>query len=218
MPRRGRGLEGQMYVFGRSRTIARGHTRAALAATVEAANRFSEVTGLKSYAWTVRFSPGAGTVVWSARVQHLQDLADAAEKWGADGPTMDWVEQTADLYEGPTNDALAEVVGGTPAPEPGPVVGVVQSEWAPGKAAEAMSLGGEIAETFTTLTGVPVMFLAAVTGPFAGLSWMSNFSSLGQAEEANAASMADAGWLSLMERAGTCYRPGTTSLFLQRIA
>jgi hypothetical protein len=207
-----------MYILGRSRTIAPGHARAALGASVEAATRFSQVTGLKAYAWTALFSPGAGTVVWSARAEHLQDLADAAEKWAADGPTMDWVEQTAHLYEGPTNDALAQLVHGTPAPEPGPVVGFVQAQWAPAKAAEAMGLGGEIADAFTALTGVPAMFLAAVTGPFAGVSWMSNFSSLAQAEEADAKSSADAGWLELMERAGTCYQPGATSIFLRRLA
>src|SRR5262245_14103800 len=99
MPRRGRGMEGPMYIFGRSRTIAAAHGRAGRAASIEAATRFTDLTGLKLYAWSVRFSPGSGTIIWSARVEHLEELADATEKWSADDATMEWLEQTSDLYE-----------------------------------------------------------------------------------------------------------------------
>jgi hypothetical protein len=78
-----------MYLFGRSRSIAPGHAREAMASAVEAGSRAAQVIGLPVYTWTTMFSPGVGTVLWSARVSSLAELETAADKYGADEATME---------------------------------------------------------------------------------------------------------------------------------
>jgi hypothetical protein len=207
-----------MYIFGRTRTAAPAHTRAAMAIAVEAVERAKQVTGLRMYAWTTLWSPGVGGILWSARVGSLEELQTATEKWGADGPTMDWVEQNDHVFEGPTNDVLTQVVHGAPTGEPGPFVSTVQAQWAPGKAAEGMEIGVEITDTFARLTGHQPIFGRAVTGPFAGVGWITSFPDLAAMEAADAAMEADSGWQELVVRASLCYLPGVTTTMLRRMA
>src|SRR5262245_20915686 len=168
-----------MFIFGRSRAAAPAHTRAARAAAIELGARFSRATGLTVYTWRPVFSPGTGTVISTARVEHLDDLGAAYEKWSADTASLDWLEENEHLWQGPSNDAISQVVHGTAPAEPGPIVPVVQSQWRPGKASEALRRGAEVCELYNSLTGASSMFLSAVTGQFAGVLWMTSFASLG---------------------------------------
>ena len=207
-----------MYLFGRSRSIAPGHAREAMASAVEAGSRAAQLIGLPVYTWTTLFSPGVGTVLWSARVSSLAELETAADKYGADEATMEWTEQNNHLYEGPTNDTLTEVLHGAPSGEPGPWVSIVQAQWAPGKAGEAMAVGVEIVDTFTSLTGRSPLFGRSLTGPFAGVGWITSFPDLGALEADNGAMAGDADWQDLMNRASTCYQPGAATMLLRRLA
>jgi hypothetical protein len=207
-----------MYIFGRTRTAAPAHTRAAMAIAVEAIDRAQQVMGLQFYAWTTLWSPGVGGLLWSTRVQSLEELQSATEKWAADGPTMDWIEQNDHVFEGPTNDVLTEVIHGAPTGEPGPFVTTVQAQWAPGKAAEAVAVGVEISDTFARLTGRSPIFGRSVTGPLAGVGWITSFPDLAAVEAGDAATNADAGWQELLDRASLCYLPGPTVTMLRRLA
>lgn len=207
-----------MFIFGRSRTAAPAHARAAMAMAIEAAERAKQVAGLQMYPWTTMFSPGVGTLVWSARAESLEELETAADKWAGDGPTMDWVEQNDHLFEGPTNDALTEVIHGTPGGEPGPYVAIVQAQWAQGKWSAAMAVGAEIVDAFSRITGHNPLFGRSVTGAFAGVSWITSFPDIGASAAADTAVATDAGWSELMDRATVCYLPGATSVLLRRLA
>jgi hypothetical protein len=207
-----------MFIFGRSRAAAPVHTRAARAAAIELGARFSQTTGLTASTWRPVFSPGTGTVIWTARVEHLDDLDAAYQKWSADTASLDWLEENDHLWQGPSNDAVSQVIYGTPPAEPGPIVSVVQSQWTPGKASEALRRGAEVAELYSSLTGAPAMFLSAVTGQFAGVLWMTTFASIGASAEADATAAADERWMSMLDEASGCFEPGATSILLQRLA
>ena len=207
-----------MYLFGRTRSAAPGHVRAAMATAAEATERARQAMGHQVYSWTTLWSPGVGTMLFSARVQSLDELRVMMEKWVADGPSMDWLEQHNHLFTGPSNDLLTEIVHGAPTGEPGPFVTTVQAETAPGAGAEAVALGIEISDMYARLTGHTPMFGRAVTGTFAGLSWITSFPDLAALEAANAAVGTDAGWQELLGRAGSCYLPGATTTMLRRLA
>jgi hypothetical protein len=206
-----------MYLFGRSRTIAPAHTREAMASAVEAGARVAQLIGLPVYTWTPMFSPGVGTVLWSARVSSLSELEATADKYAADEATMEWTEQQNHLYEGPTNDTLTEVLHGTPAGEPGPWVSIVQAQWAPGKAAEAMTVGVEIVDTVARLTGWSPLFGRSLTGAFAGVGWITSFPDMGAYEASNRTMAGDSGWQDLMNKASTCYLPGAATMLMRRL-
>ena len=75
-----------MYLFGRTRSVAPGHVRAAMATAVEATERARQAMGHQVYSWTTLLSPGVGTMLFSARVQSLDELRVMTEKWVADEP------------------------------------------------------------------------------------------------------------------------------------
>lgn len=206
-----------MYLFARSRTISPAHAREAVGMAVEAGSRVTEMTGLTVSVWTTMFSPEVGTVLWSARAESLGQLEAAADKWSSDGPFMDWIERSDHLFSGATTDALTEVIHGVLPPQPAAYITIVQASWAPGKAADAMAVGVEVTDTFNRLTGAGIVFGRAVTGPFAGVGWVSSFPDLAAMEAAQAATGGDEAWLGLMERASTCYQPGATTTILRKI-
>lgn len=206
-----------MYLFARSRTLSPAHAREAVGMAVEAGSKVTEVSGLQVSVWTTMFSPQVGTILWTARAESLSELEAAADKWSSDGPLMDWIERSDHLWSSSATDALTEVVHGVLPPQPASYISTVQAAWAPGEAAEAMAVGVEVTDTFNRLTGAGIVFGRAVTGPFAGVGWVSSFPDLAAMEAAQAAIGGDEGWLELMGRASRCYQPGATTSILRKI-
>lgn len=102
-----------MYLFARRRRINLAQGRAAMAAAVEACTRATEITGNSIWVWTPVLSPDVGTAVWSARVEHLDELTTADDQLTGSSDFAEWVEQNdsgAALREGPQ-----ATIGRTPA-------------------------------------------------------------------------------------------------------
>jgi hypothetical protein len=61
------------------------------------------------------------------------------------------------------------------------------------------------------------MFVAAVTGPYGAVGWLTSVPDLGAIEAANETLSTNEEWLKLIDRAGHAYQPGVTSSILRRI-
>ena len=154
---------------------------------------------------------------WSARVEHLADAAAIDDTLMADDDFAQWVEDNDGLFVGPASDAIYQVLHGAPTGPPKQYLQANAAVCANGSVSEGMALGVELAEAVTGITGIPVMFVSAVTGPFGGVGWLSTVDDLAEAEAADAKLAADQDWLKLLDRAGHAYAPGASSMMLRRI-
>jgi hypothetical protein len=207
-----------MYLFSRRRRANPGQARAAVAMAIDSANRVNQITGLQVRPWSAVFSPEFGTIVWATFVEHLEDLETATDKLMADSSFGDFIEQSADLFTGPAEDSLMQVVHGEPRRDRPAYVATVRAECANGSIGAAMAGGVEIAEMATRITGTPTMFASGVTGPYAGVGWFTAAPDLGTLERNNAALMADATWLETIDRVGPLFLSTTASTLFRALA
>jgi hypothetical protein len=206
-----------MFLFARSRRVNPAHTRAALGVAVEAGGRAGELIGRPVFTWTSVRSAELGTVAWTARFDHLDEMTGADDALMANSEFGDWVEQNDSLFSGHTEDTVSQVVHNPPAGEPGAYVSVVRAVAANGALSEAMAMGVEIADTASRITSQQTMFVAAVTGPYGAVGWLSSGPDLGTFEAANGALATNEEWLKLLDRAGHAYAPGASTSILRRI-
>lgn len=147
------------------------------------------------------------TVVWATFLEDLEHLEQANDKLMASDSFTDLADRGAGLFVGPMSDGLAQVVVGEvdpSAPQPAYVT-AARAIAANGHLREALDGGAEIAAAATRITG-PTMFLVDSTGAYGGCS----YSDIGQLEQAEAALMADSGWIDLISRVGAAYAPGAS--------
>jgi|SoiMethySBSTD1v2_1073268.scaffolds.fasta_scaffold11381_7 hypothetical protein len=197
-----------MYLFTRSGRFGPRANREAIAFVGEVTEKVRQETGLDVHAWSATMSPELGTVVWATLVEDLEHLEQANDKLAASDSFLDLAERGGELFVGPLSDGLGQIVSGEMDPS-APTPNYVTSARAVatnGKLRAALDGGVEIAEAATRITGVPTMFVVASTGPYGGCAWNSGFSDIGQLEQAEAALMADSGWIELIDRVGPAYR------------
>jgi hypothetical protein len=207
-----------MLLFGRRRTMNPARSRAAVAYAGEVAGRVREVTGHEIFAWTTVFSPDAGTVLWSVRVEHLSELEMANDKMATDTGLMDFIEQADDLFVGPLADSLVQVVHGTPDPSPMSYVGVVQATCLPGKLSGAMAFGAEVADAVTRVTGRSCLFCASLSGDWGGVSWVTGSPDADSLQNDNDTWSGDAGAIAMMDKAAEFFQPAASTTYLRRLA
>lgn len=151
-------------------------------------------------------------MVWATFLEDLEHLEQANDKLMASDSFTDLADRGAGLFVGPMSDRLAQVVVGEvdpSAPQPAYVT-AARAIAANGHLREALDGGAEIAAAATRITGIPTMFLVDSTGAYGGCSWNSGYSDIGQLEQAEAALMADSGWIDLISRVGAAYAPGAS--------
>jgi hypothetical protein len=207
-----------MYLFSRSRHLKSAFARQSIASAIEGAGLVKNITGTEFSVWTTFASPDVGRLVWSAMFEHLDDLQAAGQKLGESVEWNDWIENSDSLYDGPSEDALIQVVHGEPDPDRTVnFVSVTNALCANGKLAAGMAAGVEIAEMATKVTGIPVSFGALQTGRFGGVVWFTGAESMRETEEAEAALAADPTWMQLVDSHGGTYQTGAESAWYQRL-
>jgi hypothetical protein len=206
-----------MYLFARRRRINPAQGRAAVGMALEAATRARDATGLTVWVWSPVLSSEIGTMVWSARVEHLAELEAADDKLMSSTEFGDWIEQNDGLFTGPLEDSVLQVLHGAPSDQPGAYVQVTRAICVNGSMTEAMGLGGEIAEVVSRITGLQTIFGANVTGVYGGVAWLTGVPDLAAVEAANASMAADDEFAKLVDRAGHAFQPGVTSSLLRRL-
>ena len=209
-----------MYLFTRSRQADPGEFTKALEFAVEITATVRKITGREIDAWTAVMSPEVGTIVWSMWAEHLVEIEAAADQLASDSGYMKAVEKADDHFDGPVVDGLASLVHGVPEADAAPptYVSVVTGSAANGRLGDAIAGGIEVADFATRVSGQNTMFAVNATGPYGGVAWMTGNPDIGSLEAGEAALMADAGWMDLVNRVGDAYAPGVTSTIYRRIA
>ena len=206
-----------MYLFSRTRRINTARGRAAMAKTVEIAARVSEISGYTISAWTTVFSPDFGTVRWTCRVEHLEELESINDKLAVSEDFGNMVEEADHLYSGPLQDSLVQLIHGAPTGDPPRYIQATTAQAANGSLVASLGLAVELAEAGSRITGQPTLVGTGVTGPYGQVVWISGAPDLATAEQANAALAADSSWAQLVDRASNVFQPGAATTMFRRI-
>ena len=192
-----------MYLFARSTRLAPGNSREAMAWAMNVTQKVNQITELEVSLWTTVFSPGFGTLAWSAAAEDLLQLEVADDKLNVDDSFVSLVDAGAKFSSGEAiNDGVIQLVHAdidAAAGQPS-YASVVQSVLAPGATARGIEVGVEIAQRAKAVTGRPTSFGVTLTGPYGGVEWISVFDSVQDLQQANEALAADTDFSELVDK------------------
>jgi hypothetical protein len=209
-----------MYLFTRSWRVDTEHVSKALEWVGEITETGRKITGLQIDAWTAVLSPELGTVVWSLWSDSIVQIQDAGDKLTADSGYLKSVEKAADYFDGQGSDGLAALVHGDLdlTNNSFEYVGVATATAANGRLQEAMAAGISIADHVKKVTGDDTLFVVNSTGPFGGCAWLTPMADGAAVDAGEAALMADADWVPLIDRVGTAFAQDAAQSIYRRIA
>jgi hypothetical protein len=204
-----------MYLFSRSARLGPGNLVDSMAWSVKVTEKVNQISELDVRLWTTVFSPGLGTLVWSAMVDDLAVLEATDAKLFADAGYTSLVEEGAKYSSGEAiDDALVQLIlADEDARNAQPqYASVVQAVVAPGSAVRAMEVGVEIAQRAKKITGRPTSFGAAQTGPYGGVGWFILYDSVEQLQKSGETIAADSSFAQFIDKeAGKAYLAGATT-------
>ena len=200
-----------MYLFTRRTRLSEGNGTAGVEWAASVAAKAVELTGREIRVWDSAFSPRAGTITWTGWFEDLQALELAGDKLAAD-PAMERLVKAGTKYtDGGLDDGLVQVLHGGPNAAPVQYVGTVVAVAAPGNIGRAIAAGIEIAQKAEAITGVPVLFGRAVTGPYLQVHWFTGYESVTAMEKADTAQASDPSWIELLDSTKDLFIADTTS-------
>jgi hypothetical protein len=191
-----------MYLFARSTRLAPGNSRDAMAWAMNVTQKVNQITELEVSLRTTVFSPGLGTLAWTAAAEDLAQLEAADDKLNVDDGFIALVDSGAKFSSGQAVDdgviqlihADADAGAGQPT-----YASVVQAVLAPGASTRGVEVGVEIAQRAKAITGGPTSFGLALTGPYGSVEWISVFDSVQDLQRANEALAADASFAAFID-------------------
>lgn len=209
-----------MYLFSRSARLAPGHTREATAWSVAITEKVNRISEVPFTLWATVMSPAVGTLTWTTLVEDLEVLSASEGKLLADDGYLTLVDQGATYaVPGALDDRLFQIVHADldAAGESPELVAVVEAVAAPGAQALGVEVGVELAKLAKTVTGCRASFGVAVTGSYGGVGWISEYHSMAQLQQAQAAMASDSSFVELIDsRASQAYLPGVATQRIHR--
>jgi hypothetical protein len=205
-----------MYLYVRTSEAAPGKAAQAAAFAVEAAAYVKGATGHEIYTWTAAFGAPLGTVSWSARLESIAAYGEFTDHLAADAGFADLGVRAAELFSGSPSDSISEIVAGSPNAGPRAFAAVVTAQCAPGRIADAMTWGLDIMTTVGSVTGLPVMMLRSMYGPYAGIGWVTGAESFAEIDAGNAATGADQSFVGKLDLGGPLFLAGSAHQILLR--
>lgn len=206
-----------MYLFSRIRTARPDKIPEATAYATEIAETVNRISGIGVRVWTGVYGVPLGHTVWSAVVPSQAAMGVAGDKLLADSSYLEAVQAGQDLFEGPIEDRLVDMValagdGG----HGGDFASLVQAQIAGGHTADAMAWGVDILNHVAGITGRDGVFGRTMYGPFGGVGWITMANSLDEVDAAAAAMAADTSYLAKLDAAGDLFVAGAASSSLTR--
>ena len=192
-----------MYLFTREAQL-RGSEAASWATEIGA--RASKVSGGEVQVWTRAYSAGVGIVSWTSWWSDLGEMASSFAKLDDDHKYAKLVADGADFVVGGVDDALFQTLyEGSGATQEASIVGVVTAVCRNGQLATGVANGIAIAQKYESITGRSTLFVAAMTGTYGGVAWLTGYDDLSAYQEANTKSGDDPSWLSYVDTSTGCY-------------
>jgi hypothetical protein len=191
-----------------------------MAWAVSITEKVNQISELDVGLWSPVFSPGLGTLVWTAGAQDLAELEATDAKLMVDDGYIEILEAGTKFSSGdPVDDALIQLILADEDPEGANAqyAFVVQSALAPGKSARGIELGVEIAQRARAITGATTAFGAAITGVYGGVAWITGYASVEKLQAAGDTLNADASFTELVDaEASQAYLVGATTQTIYR--
>jgi hypothetical protein len=196
-----------MYLFSRRTRLEGGNGTKGIEWATEITEKVKQITGLDVGLWANVYSPAFGTISFTAFIPDLAAIETAGDKLQVDSGYQALSDKGATLTTGGLDDALFEIIAGTPDPEANAqYVNGVRAVCAGGQIARAMEVGVTIAEKASAITGANTLFVRSVTGSYGGVGWLTGFPDIAALEASQNALAADADWLAYLDKeAGTAY-------------
>lgn len=209
-----------MYLYSRTGHAAHGKELDATAFALEISAKVNSITSLDVRAWVPVYGVPLNTITWVAIVEHAADMAATGDKLLADASYLDMLSTAPELFEGPIEDSIAEIITmyGDHSGDP-TFASVVNAQCAAGRIADAMAWGVDIGTHVHSITGRDGAFGRPMYGQFGQVTWISLADTAEQIEAADSAMVDDPGYLERVDQAGDLFVEGSaTSLLSRRIA
>jgi hypothetical protein len=165
-----------------------------------------KISGQEVQLWGTVYSPGFGSISWTAWVEDLTALEVLGDKLQTDAGYLDLTNKGAQFTEGGLDDGIFQPVYGEVDPARdvqyvNGVVGVVAN----GNAARAMAAGVEIAQKAEKITGLATLFGTSPTGPYGSVGFLTGYENIGQLEAAQNKLASDQTWIKLIDSTKGCF-------------
>jgi hypothetical protein len=195
-----------MYLFSRRTRLAGGHGTAGVEWAVGIAAKVTEITGHEVQVWANAYSPGYGTISWTAWFENLSALESMGDQLTAEKSYLDMADAGAGFTEGGLDDGVMQPLYGAPDPErPIEYVSGATALIAGGNFERAIGLSIEMVQHGERVAGIPGMFLRALTGPYGSVGWLTGYENIAELERANDALAADPDMLRLIDGSNGCF-------------
>jgi hypothetical protein len=189
-----------MYLFNRRTRLVGGNGTAGLEWATAITEKAAAVTGQEVQLWATVYSPGYGTISWTAWFTDLASVEKADDAMNGDAEMTKLGDLGAKFTDGSLDDGIFQPIHGTPDPAREiQYVGSVAAVAASGNIERALGFGVEVAQKVEAITGMTCMFAQALSGPYGSVGWLTAYDNVAAIESAQSAMAADASFLKLVD-------------------
>ncbi len=204
-----------MYIYATQLQAKPGRGGEARAKIAEIRDVVSAAVGQPVLAWAVVAGAPIGSFGISTRVDGSAGLIDLQMKLGASAGYQTVAAESGDLWVGPVETTLNQIVATTGEQgDPLPVLTVTRATIAGGHLGDALAWSNEVLEYVTGVTGLGGNLTTSAAGNFFEVSWIVGAESGAASDAANDALLADPGYIGLIDRAGGMFIDGTSERVL----
>jgi len=170
--------------------------------------------------WAGSFGTPAGSIAWSAPLEHLSQVDDLNEKMAGDADLAATISKGTQHVAEVEPDRVLAIAHGeiTDIAPVGSFVGAVRAQAAPGKWIAAGGWAVHIAGVYSEVTGLDVVVTSTVAGPMGEVTWLVRHADSSSIEAAIGATMSSDKYMSEVEGGGEFFMPGATQMYARRMA
>jgi hypothetical protein len=203
-----------MYLYTRRARLAPGHGTAGVDWALTVARKARELTGQELRLWGAVWSPGVGTITWTAWVDGLEALEKIGDILEGDAAMEKLTSAGTRYIVGGYDDGLLEPVVGEPPTDRVQYVAATAAVASRRGATQAIAAGADLARRAEAVTGRPTLFGRAVTGRGGEVQWLTGFERAEDLDAAQRSLARDDDWLALLDATRRRFAPaaagGTT--------
>jgi hypothetical protein len=208
-----------MYLLTRVRTANPGRLIEAIEWATATRDYVNANSGLETSAHLGVFGRPVGCLTWAAFVESRAQYIAEGQKLLADPAYQERTRRGADLFLGPPEDHLRQIMHmkGISLADPRPAVSQTwTAQIAHFQFDGALAWSIDVSDYVADLTKTGVVLLADNYGDFGRLAWIAGFDSAEKADAVNETMLADAGWRKMVANAADLFIDGATRVWLNR--
>lgn len=208
------------YLVARSRLAQPGRIAEATEFGLWARDHVHAASGLDVAFGVNVFGRPAGTFTWGAIVPGRAAWVALGLELLADAEYSERVQQAAELFIGPAEDAIRQILHTTPSFDMSRGRPNLVQSWtaqiARMRLDEGIAWSVKVADYVDQLTGHSLVFLGDAYGEFGSVAWLLGADNAAQIDTVNETMMSDPGWRRMVLEAGDLFIDGRTRSNLHR--